>query len=118
MGGSGVAPVAAPVPAPAPVAAPAPAPSQGFDPNAARAALDVMNGVLASCKSPGGKTGDGTINVTFTPDGKVDRATVDEPPFTATPEGACVASRFKQAKMAPFPGAPGSIVYTFHIPAN
>jgi hypothetical protein len=41
---------------------------------------------------------------------------VDEPPFTGTPEGACVASRFKQAKIAPFAGAPGSIVYTFHIP--
>jgi hypothetical protein len=112
-------PAPSPPPQPAPVAASAPTTpptSQGFDPNAARAALDIMNGVLASCRNPGGRTGDGTISVTFTPDGKVDRAMVDEPPFVATPEGACVASRFKQAKMAPFQGAPGSIVYTFHIP--
>jgi eukaryotic-like serine/threonine-protein kinase len=115
-------PVSTPTPTPAPQAAPTPNPTptatnpQGFDPNAARAALDVINGVLASCRSPGGKTGDGTINVTFNPDGHADRATVDEPPFTGTPEGACVASRFKQAKIAPFQGAPGSIVYTFHIP--
>ena len=76
----------------------------------------MMNGVLASCRSPGGKTGDGTINVTFRPDGHADRAVVDEPPFGGTPEGSCVASRFKQAKIAPFEGPPGSIVYTFHIP--
>jgi hypothetical protein len=87
-----------------------------FDPNAARASLDVMNGVLASCRSPGAKTGAGTINVTFGPDGRVERAVIDEPPFMGTPEGACVSSRFKQAKMAPFEGGPGSVVYTFHIP--
>jgi hypothetical protein len=111
-------PVAQPQPTPTPVPTPvaAPATAGGFDPNAARSALDVINGVLASCRNPGGKTGDGTINVTFSPDGHADRAIVDEPPFTGTPEGACVSSRFKQAKIAPFQGAPGSLVYTFHIP--
>ncbi len=84
--------------------------------NAAKAALDVMNGVLASCRSSGGKTGDGTISVTFNPDGHADRAVVDEPPFVGTPEGACVSSRFKQAKIAPFEGSPGTVAYTFHIP--
>jgi hypothetical protein len=102
--------------APTPIATPTPLAPQGFDPAAARAALDVMNGVLASCRSPGGKTGDGKINVTFNPDGRVDHAVIDQPPFAGSPEGACVASRFKQAKMAPFQGAPGSVVYTFHIP--
>jgi serine/threonine protein kinase len=110
-------PIPMPQPAaPTPIAAPTPLAPQGFDPAAARAALDVMNGVLASCRSPGGKTGDGKISVTFNPDGHADRATVDEPPFTGTQEGACVASRFKQAKIAPFQGAAGSVVYTFHIP--
>jgi hypothetical protein len=75
-----------------------------------------MNGVLASCKRPGGKTGDGPISVTFAPDGHVQQAVVDEPPFAGSTEATCVASRFKQARMAPFRGAPGSMVYTFHIP--
>jgi hypothetical protein len=74
--------------------------------------------VLASCRSPGGRTGDGTITVTFVADGHADRAVVDEPPFMGTPEGACVSSRFKQAKIAPFIGAPGSVIYTFHIPTQ
>jgi hypothetical protein len=94
---------------------PLPAPGT-FDPTAARSSLDVMNGVLASCKRPGGKTGDGPISVTFAPDGRVQQAVVDEPPFAGSPEAACVASRFKQAHVAPFEGAPKSIVYNFHIP--
>jgi hypothetical protein len=103
-------PAATPIPL-----APLPAPG-AFDPTAARSSLDVMNGVLASCKRPGGKTGDGPISVTFATDGHVQQAVVDEPPFAGSPEGACVASRFKQAHVAPFEGAPGSIVYNFHIP--
>jgi hypothetical protein len=75
-----------------------------------------MNGVLASCRKPGGKTGDGKISVTFNPDGRADRAVIDQPPFAGLPEGACVSSLFKRTKMAPFSGEPGSIVYTFHIP--
>jgi hypothetical protein len=83
---------------------------------AARQSLDTMNGVLASCRSVGGRTGDGTVTVTFGPDGRVQRASVDQPPFAGTSEGACVASRFQQAKVAPFEGSPASITYTFHIP--
>ena len=105
-----------PLPPPPLPLLPAPSSPRAFDPSAARAALDVMNGVLASCRNPGGRTGQGSITVTFTPDGRADRAMVDEPPFSGTPEATCVSSRFKQAKMAPFEGAPGSIVYTFTIP--
>ncbi len=88
----------------------------GCDASTARAGLDIMNSILASCRSPGGKTGDGKITVSFNPDGHVSRAVVDEPPFAGTPEATCVSSRFKQAKIAPFTGGPGTIVYTFHIP--
>jgi hypothetical protein len=75
-----------------------------------------MNGVLASCRIPGGRTGNGSITVVFNPDGRVDKAMIDEPPFGGTPEATCVASRFKMAKMAPFEGAPGTIVYQFNLP--
>jgi hypothetical protein len=75
-----------------------------------------MNGVLASCKAPGGRTGDGPISVTFSPDGHVQRAVIDEPPFAGSGEARCVASRLKQARMAPFVGPAASIVYTFHVP--
>jgi serine/threonine protein kinase len=107
-------PTSTPAAPPTPLV-PLPAPG-AFDPTAARSSLDVMNGVLASCKRPGGKTGEGPIHVTFAPDGHVQQAVVDEPPFAGSPEAACVASRFKQAHVAPFEGAPGSIVYNFHIP--
>jgi hypothetical protein len=76
----------------------------------------VIDGVLASCRGPGTRTGDGTIDVTFSADGRAQSALVTQPPFAGTPEGACVSSRFAQAKIAPFDGAPASVAYTFHIP--
>jgi hypothetical protein len=75
-----------------------------------------MDGVLASCRSPGGKTGDGKVTVTFNPGGRVDHLAIDQPPFAGTPEGACASSLFKRAKVPPFTGEPGTIVYTFHVP--
>jgi serine/threonine protein kinase len=118
-GGAATTPRAAPTPiAAAQVPSPSPAPggARAFDPVAARAALGVIDGVLASCRSQGGRVGEGTFTVTFAPDGHAQHAAIDEPPFAGTPEGACVSSRFRQAKVAPFEGAPGSVVYTFHIP--
>jgi serine/threonine-protein kinase len=117
-GASRPTPVTFPTPTPEPASAPQPLASgpHAFDPLAAHASLDVINGVLASCRSPGGRTGDGTIHVTFSPDGRVQHASVDDPPYAGTGEGACVASRFKQAKVSPFEGGPGTVAYTFRIP--
>ena len=115
-----VAPAATPTPAPTPIAV-APANPKAFNPVAAKAALDVVDGILASCRrsggtAAGGKVGSGTINVTFANDGSVSHAVIDAPPFVGTPEADCVQSRFKHAHTTPFEGAPGEIVYTFHIP--
>jgi len=105
---------AAPTPAaPTPTA---PIDPRAFNPVTAKASLDLVNGILASCRQPGGQRGDGVINVTFANDGSVASAVIDEPPYVGTTEGQCVQSRFKHAKTTPFEGSPGSIVYTFHIP--
>jgi hypothetical protein len=93
----------------------APADPKAFNPVAAKASLDLVNGILASCRSPNGQRGDGVIGVTFANDGTVSRALIDEPPFVGTTEGQCVQSRFKHARTTPFEGPPGTMVYTFHI---
>jgi hypothetical protein len=106
-------------------APPSPSPSGGltapldpkaFNPVAAKQALDTVDGILASCRRPGGKTGEGIITVTFGNDGQVKHAVVDEPPFAGTTEASCVASRMKLARIKPFEGPLGTLVYTFHIP--
>ncbi len=89
-----------------------------FNPTAAKAALDMVNGILASCKAPGGGgvTGPGHLVVTFRNDGSIGSALVDRPPYLATPEGACVESRFRTARMKPFEGTSPSAEYTFVVP--
>jgi hypothetical protein len=57
------------------------------------------------------------VTVTFGNDGAVTNAVVDQPPFAGTPEGACVESRFRTAHVPAFEGAPGTLGFTFHIPA-
>ena len=94
----------------------APLDPRAFNPVAAKSSLDVVDGILASCRHPGGKTGSGHITVVFANDGQVSRAVVDEPPFAGTPEGACVASRMRHARVKAFDGPPGTLVYDFHIP--
>jgi len=95
---------------------PAPAPATGFEPAAAKAALDVVNGILASCRRPGGTSGMGKITVRFRNDGTVESAAIDKPPYAATPEALCVESRFRTAKMKAYDGPPGSMEYGFVVP--
>lgn len=93
----------------------------GFDPKRARSALSAVNSILASCKQPGPDgglplTGDGQIQVVFDPAGTVSSVSLVGPPFAGTPAGECVLARFRTAKMAPFEGSAGTVVYTFTVP--
>lgn len=108
-------------PSVAPTAKPSaasPPPAPAFPAAKAKAALDVVNGILASCRKPGGVTGKGVATVSFAPDGSVTSVLVDKAPFGGTPEAACIASRFRLAKMAAYEGPPGAVDYTFNVPTS
>ncbi len=102
--------------APAAKAAPAPAASgAAFDRGAAAAALRTVADGVASCRRPSGPNGDGHVTVTFRNDGAVDHVEVDRPPYQGTPVGACVASKFKLARVPAFGGAPITVGKSFSI---
>ena len=52
--------------------------------------------------------------MTFGNDGSVIHLTMG-PPFSGTPEGACIADRFRGARVQPFRGTPGAINYNFTL---
>ena len=83
--------------------APAAQASAPFDRGAAAAALGSIN--VAGCKKSDGPTGSGHIRVTFSPSGNVISAVVDQPPFSGTAVGGCVAGKFRSAHIPPFGGA-------------
>lgn len=102
--------------APAPKAAAAPAASGApFDRGAAAAALRTVVEGVGSCRRPSGPSGDGHVTVTFRNDGAVDHVEVDRPPYQGTPVGACVASKFKLARVPAFGGAPITVGKSFSI---
>jgi hypothetical protein len=55
-------------------------------------------------ETSGGPTGDGHLNVTFAPSGDVQSAVLDQPPFTRTAVGECIARRFRDLHIPPFAG--------------
>ena len=87
--------------------------SAPFDRGAAQASLGGIN--VASCKSNGGPTGQGHVTVTFTPDGAVQSAVVDQGPFPGTTVGGCVAGKFRGAHVPAFGGAPVRVGKSFSI---
>jgi hypothetical protein len=100
----------------APKAAPAPAASgPAFDRGAAAAALRTVAEGVGSCRRPSGPSGDGHVTVTFRNDGAVDHVEVDRPPYQGSPVGACVASKFKLARVPAFGGAPITVGKSFSI---
>jgi predicted Zn finger-like uncharacterized protein len=138
-GGGGPAPFAAPAPAPAaggggggggskslddmmrgavkPSDAPAPAAAQAstapFDRGAAAAALGSIS--VSGCKKSDGPTGSGHIKITFAPNGSVQSAVVDQPPFAGTAVGGCVAGKFRSAHIPAFAGAPVPVGKSFVV---
>jgi hypothetical protein len=82
--------------------------SRGFDEAAGREALSPLLKAAASCKEPGGPTGQATATVTFEPSGSVSNVTVGAP-FAGSSTGTCVITAFKRAKVARFTGLPGTV---------
>jgi len=84
----------------------APASTAPFNRGAAAEALSAVTAALQSCKRPDGPTGPGHALITFAPDGSVSTAVVDSEPFAGTSVGACVASKFRGARVPAFSGGP------------
>jgi hypothetical protein len=100
----------------APAALPQAAASNAeFDRGAAAAALGNIANSVGSCKKPGGPTGDGHVQITFSPDGSVRSAIVDQPPFAGTAVGGCVAGKFRGAHVPAFSGGPIPVGKRFSI---
>jgi hypothetical protein len=38
------------------------------------------------------------------------------PPFAGTPEGRCVTELYRAARVGPFLGPPGAVIYKFTLP--
>ncbi len=49
---------------------------------------------FSECARPAGPTGSGHLRITFSPDGTVQSAVVDQPPFAGTSVGRCIAEAF------------------------
>ena len=87
-------------------AAAAPAAGAGpFDRGAAAASLGSIANSVASCKKPGGPTGEGHVSITIAPSGSVTSAVVDQPPYAGTAVGGCVAGKFRSAHVPAFSGS-------------
>jgi hypothetical protein len=84
------------------------------------AAISSLNGIsarLGTCSRAGGLSGRGAVWVTFARDGSVSHIKVG-PPFADTPQGACIVDLYKSARVPPFLGPPGAVIYKFTLPAQ
>ncbi len=100
-----------------PSPSPSPAPSGGgaFNVEAAKSALSSAAAQAASCAKPGGPTGSGKVQVTFSTSGRVTSANVVSGPFGGTSVGGCVASTFRRARVPAFSGGPKTVSKSFSI---
>ncbi|HEU4405563.1 MAG TPA: zinc-ribbon domain-containing protein [Polyangiaceae bacterium] len=96
-------------------AAAAPGGTAPFDRGAASAALSSASGGVSACKKADGPSGLGRVAVTFAPSGVVSSAVVEGPPFAGTPVGACVAGKFRAAKVPAFAGPPITVKKSFSL---
>lgn len=96
----------------------APAAASGgsaFDTAAARTALANAAAQVNSCKQAGDPAGSGRVQVTFAPSGRVSNAELVSGPFGGSRIGGCVVSKFRQAKVPAFSGAPVTVARSFSI---
>lgn len=84
-----------------------------FSKTDAKAALDATSKDVARCKKGKG-WGVASATVVFGNDGSVSRVAVGTP-FTGTGTGACVAEVLQKAKVPPFGGKPGVLMYRFYV---
>jgi serine/threonine protein kinase len=83
---------------------------------AAYAALGAIGTNLESCQRPGGRSGPGAAWITFGRDGSVTHIKIG-PPFAGTPQAKCLTDIFRTARVGPFLGPPGAVIYKFNLPA-
>jgi hypothetical protein len=79
----------------------------------AQAEVDRVSQGLTSCKRSTGPFGAGSIRVDFEPDGRV--GTLSRPPFSGTPVGSCISSRFLGIRIGAFQGSTQQIEKAFII---
>ena len=80
------------------------------------AAAEALRGVrVQQCAMPGGPHGSGHVKVTFSPNGAAVRAQADQPPFTGSKVGECVAHAYLDARVPPFSGSPVTVGKSFYI---
>lgn len=110
--GQDLSPSTPPVPA-------SPAPPGAFDRAAASAALASVE--LNPCQirllatAPARAQPTGHVTITFSPDGTVSAAEVDDGPLVDNPIGACVAARYRKVVVPAFTGAPVRVGKSFAI---
>jgi hypothetical protein len=80
----------------------------------AKTRLVAIAGAVQSCKK-GDMSGSGRVVVTFATSGAAQSAVVSGAPFEGTPTGACVASKFRGARVPAFSGAPVAVSKSFSI---
>jgi hypothetical protein len=90
-----------------------PLPRPLFDRPAAAMALHAVN--VNVCRLSGGPTGSGHIRITFSPDGTIQSAVIDQPPFADNAVGACIAEKFRAAAIPAFAGAPVTVGKSFVV---
>ncbi|MGA2448857.1 MAG: zinc-ribbon domain-containing protein [Polyangiaceae bacterium] len=106
---------AAPARETAPAAAPAVVSDQPFNMGEARARLGAIADNVQSCRK-GSTTGTGRVVITFNPSGSAASAVLSPgSPFDGTPTGACVAARFRSARVPAFAGSPFPVSKSFTI---
>ena len=98
---------------PAAAVAPAGGSTDPFDRGAASATLGSID--VSSCKKTDGPSGPGHVRITFSPNGTVQTAIVDQPPYAGTAVGGCVAGKFRSAHVPPFAGGPTPVGKSFVI---
>lgn len=74
-----------------------------FDRGAAVAALGLASSAASTCVAARTRSRTALVQVTFSPNGEVSSVKV-EPPFEGTPEGRCIADKFRAARVPPFDG--------------
>ena len=84
------------------------APSQPFNKDEASKAVAAILKTVAACREPGSPVGQTDAAVTFESSGKVSSVTIGAP-FAGTNTGTCMVTAFKQAKVTPFAGLPGTV---------
>jgi predicted Zn finger-like uncharacterized protein len=85
-----------------------------FNMGEAKSRLAAIAASAQSCKK-GDLSGTGRVVVVFTPNGGTQSATITGPPFEGTSTGACVAAKFRGARVPPFGGSPFSVAKSFTI---